>query len=330
MNKLPWDQLDGCNILVTGATGLIGSAIIRTLMAQTGRKFQIYACGRNTERAHSLYQKYWNDETFHFIEYDVTNSLECNTIFHYIIDAASNASPNFFAQSPVEVMMANILGVHNLMQYGINHGMRRFLYISTGEVYGQGDGRVLTEDYCGYVPLLSARSCYPNSKRAAETLCSSYIAEYGTDAVIVRLSHVYGPGFTEKDNRVYAQFIRNILRGEDIVMKSTGEQMRSWCYVDDCVSAIMYALMHGKSGEAYNVADGSSTISIKQLAEMIAEIGNKKVIVNMPSEAEKKGFNPVTKSVFSTDKIESLGWKLSEGSMIDKMRKTIEICQNNQ
>lgn len=330
MNKLPWDQLDGCNILVTGATGLIGSAIIRTLMAQTGRKFQIYACGRNTERAHSLYQKYWNDETFHFIEYDVTNSLECNTIFHYIIDAASNASPNFFAQSPVEVMMANILGVHNLMQYGINHGMRRFLYISTGEIYGQGDGRVLTEDYCGYIPLLSARSCYPSSKRAAETLCSSYIAEYGTDAVIVRLSHVYGPGFTEQDNRVYAQFIRNVLRGEDIIMKSKGEQMRSWCYVDDCASAIMYALMHGKSGEAYNVADASSTISIKQLAEMIAEIGNKKVIVDMPSEAEKKGFNPVTKSVFSTDKIESLGWKLSKGSMIDKMRKTIDICQNNQ
>ena len=137
----------------------------------------------------------------------------------------------------------------------------------------------------------------------------AYAAEYGADVVIARPCHTYGPHFTEQDNRVYAQFIRNVLRGEDIVMKSTGEQFRSWCYVVDCVSALLHILLKGECGQAYNIADANSNISIRELAETIADLGGRKVVIDVPDTDEKRGFNPVTKSVFSTEKLETLGWK---------------------
>ncbi len=306
---LPWGKLSGTNILVTGATGLIGGCLVETLMMNPKRDYQVYASGRNEERARLRFKAFADDPAFHFVKYDVMQPLECDVNFDYIIHAASNANPKFYATQPVEVMKANFDGVANLINYGLKHGMKRFLYVSSGEVYGEGDGRVFTEDYSGYVNCATPRACYPSSKRAAETLCVSYAAEYGTDIVIARPCHVYGPYFTEQDNRVYAQFIRNVLRGEDIVMKSTGEQFRSWCYVVDCVSALLYILLKGECREAYNIADSTSNISIRELAETIAKIGNRQVVIDVPDTDEKKGFNVVTKSVFSIDKLESLGWK---------------------
>lgn len=314
---LPWEKLSGCNILVTGATGLIGGCLVETLMMNPKREYQVYASGRNEERALQRFKGFVDDKDFHFVKYDVLKPLAGDVQFDYIIHAASNASPNFFAQKPVEVIKSNIIGVSNLMDYGLEHGMKRMLFVSTGEIYGEGDGRVFTEDYSGYVDCAKSRSCYPSSKRAAETLCVCYAAEYGADVVIARLSHTYGPHFTEEDNRVYAQFIRNVLRREDIVMKSTGEQFRSWCYVVDAVSAIFHILLRGECGEAYNVADANSNISIRELAETIASIGGRKVVFELPDDDEKRGFNPVSKSIFSTVKLESLGWKaqtsISEG-----------------
>ena len=307
--NLPWEKFSGTNILVTGATGLIGGCLVETLMMNPRRDYQVYASGRNEERARVRFKDFAEESAFHFVKYDVMLPLENDVRFDFIIHAASNASPNFFAQQPVEVIKSNIDGVANLMEYGLAHSMKCFLYVSSGEVYGEGDGRVFTEDYSGYVDCAKPRSCYPSSKRAAETLCVSYAAEYGADVVIARPCHTYGPYFTEQDNRVYAQFIRNVLRGEDIVMKSTGEQFRSWCYVVDCVSALLHILLKGESGEAYNIADADSNISIRELAETIASIGGQKVVIDLPNADEKRGFNPVTKSIFSTDKLESLGWK---------------------
>lgn len=306
---LPWDKLSGVNILVTGATGLIGGCLVETLMMNPKRDYQVYASGRNEGRARQRFKEFADDSAFHFVKYDVMKPLMNETNYDYIIHAASNASPNFFAKNPVEIIKSNVDGVHHLMDYGLNHGMKRFLYISSGEVYGEGDGRVFTEDYSGYVNCATPRACYPSSKRVAETLCVSYADEYGADVVIARPCHTYGPYFTEQDNRAYAQFIRNVLRGEDIIMKSTGEQFRSWCYVVDCVSALLYILLKGKCGEAYNIADDKSNIRIRDLAEMIASFGGKKVVVDLPDASEKKGYNVVKKSIFSTEKLESLGWK---------------------
>ncbi len=319
---LPWDCLDGCNILITGATGLIGSCLVEVLMAHTPRHYHVYACGRNEERAKKRFADYWEDEGFHFFPYDVTRPLTADIDLHYIVHAASNASPNFFAQKPVEVIQSNITGTANLFEYGKQHGLKRLLYVSSGEVYGEGDGRTFTEDYSGYVNPVSPRSCYPSSKRAAETLCVAYSQEYGMESVIARPCHVYGPHYTESDNRVYAQFIRNVLNGEDIVMKSTGAQYRSWCYVVDCASALLHILLKGHACEAYNIADPDSNISIRELAEMIAAIGGKKVVMDLPSDQERMGYNVVTKSVFATDKLQALGWS-AEGNMTDKMARTI-------
>lgn len=321
--SLPWEKLDGCNILITGATGLIGSCLVETLMARKNKNYVVYASGRNEARAMKRFAEYVNDQSFHFIKHDVMQPLESDIQFDYIIHAASNASPNFFAEKPVEVIKSNIIGTCQLLDYGREHNLRRFLFVSSGEVYGEGDGRVFDEDYSGYVNPAKPRSCYPSSKRAAETLCVSYGSEYGIDTVIARPSHTYGPHFTESDNRVYAQFIRNVIDGNDIIMKSTGAQFRSWCYVVDCASAILHILLKGENGEAYNIADSESNISIKELAEMIASIGGKKVVMELPSDHEKAGYNVVTKSVFATDKLQSLGWK-PMASMRENMEHTIQ------
>ena len=321
--NLPWEKLSSRRILVTGSTGLIGGCLVDALMLNPNRNYQLFASGRNKQRALDRFKEYVECDDFHFLEYDVLYPLNCDVDFDYIIHAASYASPNAFVQNPVEVMKSNIIGVSNLIEYGLAHQMKRFLYISTGEIYGEGDGRVFDEEYSGYVNCLIPRSCYPSSKRAAETMCVSYAAEYGADVVIARPCHVYGPNFSEKDNRVYAQFIRNILNDSDIIMKSTGEQFRSWCYVADCVSALLYVLLKGEKGQAYNIADSQSVISIKELAETIAEIGNKSVIMEVPSVSESLGYNVVTKSVFLTEKLEALGWSV-EGTMKEKLEKTLK------
>lgn len=320
---VPWDKLSGCNILVTGATGLIGSCLIEVLMERPQRDYKVYAMGRNSQRMNRLFERYISTDGFQTIIGDVTEPLLMDQTFHYIIHAASGAAPSEFSLHPVEVMKANLLGVTNMMDYGIRHNMRRFLYVSSGEVYGEGDGRVFTEDYSGYVDCTSPRSCYPSSKRAAETLCVSYAAEYGVDVVIARPCHTYGPNFTENDNRVYAQFIRNVLEDKDIVMKSTGTQYRSWCYVVDCVAGLLFILLKGDSGQAYNIADESSNITIKELAQMVAQKSGRKVIIDIPSEEEKKGFNVVTKSIYSTTKLSALGWSIL-GSMEEKIDRTIK------
>lgn len=326
--ELPWHLLDGKNVLVVGATGLIGGCLVDVLMHHDGRRYHVYAGGRNRARAAKKFAKYQGDPGFSFIEIDVTHEVNADIDFHYIIDAASGASPRLYSTDPVGVMRSNFNGVDNLLSYGRDHGMRKFVYVSSGEVYGEGNGQKFTEDYSGYVDPVQFRSCYPSSKRAAETLCASYAHQYGLDVSIARPSHIYGPHFTESDNRVYAQFIRNVLKGEDIVMKSSGSQFRSWCYVVDCASALLYILLKGKSPEAYNIADDSSNITIKQLAEMVAGIAGRKVVMQLPDQKEKEGYAVITKAVFDTGKLEGLGWQAS-GSMRDKMVATIEEARAN-
>jgi len=310
------------NILVTGATGLIGSCLVDLLMQYS--PCHVYAMGRNRQRAEQRFKAYVDNPRFHFLQHDVSTSLPCQENFHYIIHAASNASPNFFQQSPVEVMKANLDGVCHLAEYGLQHQMKRMVYISSGEIYGEGDGSVFTEQSSGYIDILSPRACYPSSKRASETLCAAYAKEYGADIVIARLCHTYGPYFTEADNRVYAQFIRNVLRGEDIVMKSRGEQYRSWIYVVDCAAAILTLLTKGDSGEAYNVADEASNITIRQLAEKIAAISGQQVVMEITDDGNT---TPITKAVFSTNKIEQLGWK-PQFSIDEGLRHTIQTQAN--
>lgn len=305
---IPWNKLSGKNILVTGATGLIGSCVVEILMSRENIDYHVYASGRNESRVYKLFAGYQKSPFFHFVKHDVVEPLVSDVNFHYIIAAASGANPVLYSTDPVGVMKANFEGVDHLFVYGVKHHLEKFIYISSGDVYGEGDGRVFTEDYSGYVDPLNLRSCYTSAKRATETLCISYACQYGVEVCIARPCHTYGPNFTDSDTRVYAQFIRNILNGEDIVMKSNGEQVRSWCYVVDCALGILYVLFNGQNKEAYNISDNNSVISIREMAEIIAKIGGKKVVINAPSEIEQRGFNVVKKEVLDSSKLQKLGW----------------------
>lgn len=304
---LDLNALDDTHILVTGATGLIGGCLIDVLMANPHCRYQVYALGRNEERAYTRFRSYWGKTNFHFIKHDISQPLTADMRFDYIIHAASNASPNFFKEKPVEVIKSNIIGVENLAEHGIRHGMHRMLFVSSGEIYGEGDGRQFSETDSGYVDCATPRACYPSSKRAAETLCVAYAAEYGADTVIARLCHTYGPYFTESDNRVYAQFIRNLLDGKDIILKSRGEQYRSWLYVVDAAHALLTILTKGEKGQAYNVADEQSNVTIRHLAELLAEAEDRQVVFDIDEQAGNT--IPITRATFNTQKLEGLGWK---------------------
>lgn len=320
--NLPWEKFEGKNILITGATGLIGSCLVDVLMNRQGADYCVYAMGRNKNRAANRFKHYYKSGRFIFIEHDITDPLKSETPFHYIISCASGANPILYSTKPVDVIKANVIGVDNLMMYGINHQMEKFIYISSGDVYGEGDGSVFTEDFSGYVNPMVLRSCYPSAKRASESLCVAYGSQYGVDINVLRPCHIYGPYFTETDTRAYAQFLRNAISGKDIVLKSSGSQLRSWCYVVDCVAAILYIVLLGNKGEAYNIADNSSNLSIRNFAETVAEVAGCNVIFDIPDTIEAAGYNTVSKSIFNTKKLESLGWK-PVGVFKDNVRVTV-------
>lgn len=324
-------QLKHCNVLVTGASGLIGSFLVDALMICNeleNYEINVFALGRDKKVLEHRFKTHCNNKYFHIIQHDVNFPLNYDFNFDYIIHAASNAYPQVFLTDPVGTIMGNVLGVYNLLEYSRQKEIKRFLFISSGEVYGQviQDNVEFDETYSGYIDSTNVRACYPNAKRAAETLCISYSEQYNVDTVIARLCHIYGPTFTSKDNRVSSQFIRNAIRGEEIVMKSQGLQVRSYCYVADCVSGILTILLRGKIGNAYNIANKNSNVSIRQMAEMIANLTGVEIIIESPNEIEKKSYNPVLRSILKTDKLECLGWK-AKFNMITGLRRTIDILK---
>lgn len=307
--NLPWEKIHGQNILVTGASGLIGFQLIEFLMTQTCTNFNVYVACRNTRRARKVFGEYLSKPNFKILQYDVNVPLDGDVCFHYIIHAASNASPNYFVNNPVDVMLSNIDGVKNLLDYGKSHEMKRFLYVSTGEVYGNGDIERWHENESGMIDSMKIRACYPMSKRAAETLCVAYANQFGLDVVVARPCHTYGANFTDSDNRAYAQFLRKAINHENIVLKSKGEQYRSWIYVKDCAFAILTILFRGQNGEAYNVADEHSCVTIHELAELIAKQSGVNVIFEIPTNEESKGFSFIKNALFDTSKLQALGWQ---------------------
>ena len=322
-----------CNsrILLTGATGTIGS-FLTDMLIRYNRKFNgkihIFVAGRNLKKMEHEYAEF--DEVIP-VYYDLNRDVTFDFYVDYIIHAAGNAHPFAFNGDPVGTIIGNVIGTYNLLQYAQQYGIKRFLYVSSGEVYGQGDfnKESFDEDYLGYLNIQSVRSCYPSSKRTTENLCFSYTEQYGLESVVVRPSHTYGPCITDSDNRAHAQFLKNVISGNDIVLKSTGAQVRSYTYIADCASAILSVLINGNSGEAYNVANPNSVVTIATLARAIADIGKRKVCCSFLNETEYKNVSPIVKQVLSTRKIENMGWK-PVFTLENGIRNTINILREAQ
>ena len=303
---------------------MISSSFIDLLMRynEQGTHISIYAMSRNEKYAHKRIESYWGNPLFSFICHNVIEPFSLDIPFDYMVHGSSNASPKRYATDPVGTMKSNLGGGSNLLELA-KEKKARLLYISSGEVYGEGDGSDFTEDYSGYVDCLNPRACYPSSKRASETLCVSYKEQYGVDVVIARPCHIYGSDI-ERDDRAFAQFLRKAKAGEDILLKSDGSQVRSYCHVDDCASALLYILLRGINGKAYNIANRDSVLSIKELAELIAQTVGVKIMYDIPSNSESKGYSKVQRAVLDSSLLESLGWR-PQISLKEGLRRVLGI-----
>ncbi len=307
------DRLAGKSLMITGAAGLVCSAIVDIIFRYNDthdEKIQVLAAGRWPEEMSARFGDLVNREDFTFVVYDASKTDNVIDVHaDYIIHGASNASPNMIVKEPVETMMSNFLGMKYLLDYAKEQGTKRILYISSSEVYGEKEG---TEPYkegqYGYIDLLKSRNSYSVGKRAAETLCASYADEYGMESVIVRPGHIYGPTASPYDKRVASAWSYAVAKGEDIVMKSDGSQIRSYCYCLDCASAMLKVLLCGENCHAYNISNPDSIISIKDMAEILSKSAGVELRMELPTEEERKGFNPMSNSSLESASLTGLGW----------------------
>ena len=306
--------LAGKRVMITGAAGLVCSAVTDMLIRYNETHavpVGILAAGRWRSEMTDRFGAYAERPYFTYVPYDASrtdNALAepCD----YIIHGASNAFPGLIMKEPVETMLANFTGVKSLLDYARAVGAKRLLYISSSEIYGKkAENEPFREGEYGFIDLLDPRNSYSVGKRAAETLCASFAAEYGVQSVIVRPGHIYGPTAAPQDNRVASAWCYAAARGEDIVMKSDGAQKRSYCHCLDCASAILRVLTHGENMRAYNISNPDSVITIRRMAELAAAAGGVRLVRETASEDEKKGFNPMSNSSLDSAGLEGLGWR---------------------
>ena len=321
------EQLRGKRFLITGATGLIGVQLIDALM-QLG-DVDVIAVGRSRDKVAERLGEYFDNPHFTFLEHDITkpfNYALCimNYSLDYIIPLASHTHPLAYSQYPVETIMINVKGAEHALELAQQTGAT-VLYPSTVEVYGNAQGDdVFTEDYTGMLNLKNARSCYPESKRVSEALCQSYMAEKGVKVKIVRLSRVFGPTMLPSDTKASSQFIQKAIAGEDIVLKSKGEQSFSYTYVADAVAAMLHVLLHGEMGVPYNISNEACDVHLREFAAICAECAGKEVVFDLPSETEAKGFSIATKAILDDARLKGIGF-VPRYTIRDAIRRTIDI-----
>ena len=323
-------KIKNSSFLITGATGLVCSAIVDFLINLNDTRsygLHVYIAARNFEKTEERFGNFLSRNDVTFVEYDALNEINWNYNVDYIICGAGLANPPLYVKQPVETMLSNLNGVNNILMYSRHHDVKRVLFVSSSEVYGKkNNSEPYHDDEYGYVDILNPRACYPSAKRACETLCSSYYSEYNVDSVVVRLGHVYGPTARSSDKRASTQFFYDVIAEKDIIMKSAGTQLRSYCYIADCVSAIMTALIEGESTKAYNISNPKSVVTIRELADQIASSSGRKVLFENPSDEELKGYNLMDNSSLDSSSLIELGWK-GAFSLKEGVEHTLKILQ---
>ena len=328
--NLPWEKLKDKSILISGATGLVGTFLVDVLMTQNdaGLNCKVYALSRNAEKAEKKFTKWAGSASLCFLNYDINYPLVADElgIVDYVLHMASNTHPMQYSTDPIGTITTNIIGVQNMLDFAVTHHAIRLAFTSSNEIYGEnrGDAELFNEAYCGYINCNTMRAGYPESKRCGEALCQAYKAQKGLDVVIPRLTRSYGPTMLPSDTKAISQFIRKGISKEDIVLKSSGNQYYSYTYVADAVSGLLYVLLCGESGEAYNIADERSDITLRDLAGVIADIAGKKVVFELPDEVEAAGYSKATKARLDGSKLKKLGWN-AKYDINAGLKRTISI-----
>ncbi len=325
---LRWEKLQGKAVLVTGATGFIGSFIIKALLERVrayGDDIRIVAFVRNAGRAREKFSDYADSDRITYVEQDMLEPVKAVVPADYIIHCASNAAPDMYSKDPVGTMRINFIGTDNMLRYAKQCGAEKFLYVSTIEVYGKTTVDEIGEEDFGYISSSNVRSCYPESKKVCENLTVCFGQQYGLDVSIGRLSYIYGAGMSKQDSKVCALFARKVAAGEDIVLKSEGKQLRSYTYVSDAITGLLTVLLSGEKGESYNIASSESRITIADMAKRTCGLfpGQKsEVRFDLPTQSEKSAFSFIANAVLSSDKLEALGWK-PEVSLDDGLKYAV-------
>lgn len=306
-------ELHNKSILITGATGLIGSYLIDLIMYANEKdnvNIKVYALSRSKEKLEKRFKKYHNNLNFVEVIQDVNEEINIEQV-DYIIHGASNTHPVAYSTDPIGTITTNVFGLYNLLELATKKNIKKFLFLSSVEIYGENNKNIesFEEKDLGYINCNTLRAGYPESKRLGESLCQAYIHKHGINIVIPRISRVYGPTMLSSDTKALSQFINNVINGEDIVLKSEGKQYYSYSYVGDVVQALLLLLTKGINGEAYNISDKNSDIHLKDLAKLIAEQENKKVVFELPNEIEKKGYSTATTAIIDSTKLKELGYK---------------------
>lgn len=318
-----WEKLKEKSVLITGATGMLATYIVYTLfyLNEKGNfNIKIVALARNKEKAKKIFSAMLGDKNFEILFQDVNKSIDYKKNIDYIIHAAGSASAFAIVNDPVGIVKANALGTFNVMELAQKNNARKVLFTSTREVYGKTENiSFITEADFGTIDPLDVRSCYPESKRMAETILKSYQTQFGINFNTIRIAHSYGPCMKlENDGRIMADLISNVVCNQDIVLKSKGDAIRAFCYITDAVKAMLLVLLDGENGEAYNIANETEPTTIKNLAELLLKLfPEKNLKIEYVIPETNKGYTNYERIRLDTKKIEQLGWNpvvsLTEG-----------------
>jgi UDP-glucuronate decarboxylase len=331
---VPWDELAGKTVLVTGATGLIGSSVVKSLLwsgaaQDTGPR--VLALTRDRSKAEAVFAGALSaGAPLSLVEGNV-ETLSLDEPVDLIVHGASVTSSQDFVARPVAVMRTALRGTESILELARAADVASLVYLSSMEVYGAPDGRrrITESAFDGFDPML-VRSSYPESKRMAEAMCAGYAAELGVHAKVLRLTQTFGPGVAYDDGRVFASFARSALQGNDIVLHTAGETERSYLYTADAVTAILTVLLRGRDGQAYNAANEDTYCSIRAMADLVARTcGAAPVAVRVePQDGERLGYAPTLKMDLDTSKLRALGWRPTVG--LEQMyRRMAEVLRGS-
>lgn len=308
-----WNMYRNKTILVTGATGRLGRYILETLVdvdLKYNFNLRVLGMARNKEKAIEVFGDLLEFPNITFIYQDVNETIKYDGDVDFIFHTAGPAAPLDFKSSSVNTLWAHVNGTHNMLEFAVAHHTKKVFYISTVEIYGTwaSDEKIKEEDM-GPMSNLNARACYPEAKRLCETMLACYKVNYGIDFCGARFCHTLGAGILLNDGRAFAEFIANSLKGENVVLHSDGSAMRTYTYTPDAINAVFMIMERGESGYMYNVAATENLISIRDLAQLIANLSPQKTTrVTFSKEASEMPYLPFKLGIMDTSKVRELGW----------------------